>query len=195
MKTIFLKAVFFLAVISITLSCSKDDEPAPPNYTEENFLEGYLATTGFSQSNEQVINDDNYEFGIEFTPLVKGKITKLKVNLPATRSDLRITIWDKATTTPIRTETVNYSAANTIMAFDIADLDLVKDKEYAITCNSDDWNFRKRTIATPTTYPVTSGNIKIISYKYLMGTTQSYPSDNDNTYYSGDLSFDFIQTN
>jgi hypothetical protein len=188
--------IVFTCLTLAIVSCKKDkEETATPTYADEAFVDGYLNTSGFSQKTSTFVNSGNYEFGVEFKPLVKGKITSLIAKLPDVRTDLKITIWDKATTSVLRTEVVNVAAANTLYNFDIADLDLVKDKEYAITMNSNDWYDRRKTDGTTTTYPISSGNIQILSYKWISGATQTYPSTIANTYYAGDCYFKFQQTN
>lgn len=192
MKNHFTKTILAI-VITITLSsCSKDDGPS---YNEENFMAGFLTNSGFSDVTDATVNGGSYEFGTEFTPLVKGKITSLKVKLPAINNALRVTIWDKSTPTAtvIRSETVNVTAADTEQGFDIADLELTANKQYAITMNSDDWYNHRRTGNTNATYPVTSGNIRIDNYKWIGGTTQTYPTNIALSYYAGDISFNFLQ--
>lgn len=191
MKNHFTKTILVLLAITVS-SCSKDDGP---NYSEENFLSGFLTNSGFSAVTDSSVNSGDYEFGLEFTPLVKGKITSLKVKLPASNSALRVTIWDKstATATVIRTETVNVTAADTEQGFDIADLELQANKQYAISMNSNDWYNHRRTGNTDVTYPITSGNIRIDNYKWISGTTQTYPTNIALSYYAGDVSFNFIQ--
>jgi hypothetical protein len=192
MKTTILKTLMLVFVVLIS-ACSSDDDSGP-NYTEENFLEGYLAATGFDESVENFINSGTYEFGLDFTPLVEGKITTLKVMLPEANPALRITIWDKQTNTVRRTEVVNVATADTEFMFDISDLELVKDNEYAITMSSNDWYNREKTDETNATYPLTVGNIQINAYKWLSTSSQTYPTILSENYYAGDLSFDFIQT-
>jgi hypothetical protein len=195
MKMINVKNVLMIALLLFgAVSCKKNKaEPAPTVYPEESFLDGYINSTGFSQTIQTILNSSNYEVGLEFKPTVKGKITSLLVKLPDVRTDLRVTIWDKATQMPIRTETVNVAAANTPYDFDIADLELVKDKEYAITMNSNDWYDRKKTNGTNANYPVVSGNITLISTKYANVTAQTYPTVQYSNSYSGDCSFKFKQ--
>jgi hypothetical protein len=190
------KNVVIIALLIFgAVSCKKDKaEPAPTVYPEESFFDGYLNSTGFSQTFLTRVNSINNELGLEFKPTVKGKITSLLVKLPDVRTNLRVTIWDKATQMPIRIETVNVAAANTQYDFDIADLELVKDKEYAITMNSNDWYERYKTNQSAATYPVVSGNITIISHKFVSGTAQTYPTSSAQLdYYAGDCTFKFRQ--
>lgn len=194
MKNLAKKIIVVLALATVLSSCSKDDNPTP-SYTEENFMSGFLTNSGFSALTDNSVNNGDYEFGLEFTPLVKGKITFLKIKLPEANNALRITIWDKSTATPsvIRTETVNVTTIDAEQGFDISDLELQANKQYAITMNSNDWYNHRRTGNTEATYPITSGNIRIDNYKWISGTTQMYPTNVATTYYAGDLSFNFIQ--
>lgn len=191
MKNHFTKTIVAAAAL-ILFSCSKDDGPS---YTEENFMTGFMTNSGFNATTVTQINSGTYEFGLEFTPLVKGKITSLKVKLPDVNAALRVTIWDKstATATVVRTETVNVTTADTEQGFDIADLELTANHQYAITMNSNDWYERRRTGGTNVTYPITSGNIQIDNYKWISGATQAYPVNIALNYYAGDVSFNFIQ--
>jgi hypothetical protein len=195
MKKLFLLAVLFTAIFT---SCKKDSTPdpvpAPIVYPEENFMDGYLSATGFSEKTTSQVNLSDYEFGNEFIPTVKGKITSLKIKLPDVNSSVRVTLWDKATTTIIKTEIINVAAANILYTVDIVDINLVKDKEYAISMNSNDWYDRRKTSSANATYPVTVGNIKITSYTFRSGTAQSYPNSPQLSYYAGDVSFNFQRT-
>lgn len=198
MKKHFLTPIAVL-IVSLTLfSCSKDEEETIPPFFffEENYLAGFLTNSGFSEITDNSINGGDYEFGLDFTPLVKGKITSLKVKLPDVNNALRVTLWDKSTATPtvIRTETINVTTANTEQNLDIVDIELTANQQYAITMNSDDWYNHRRTENTATTYPITSGNIRIDNYKWIFSTTQIYPTNISTTYYAGDLSFNFLRT-
>lgn len=191
-KTIFKTLLIGLMTLSI-FSCSKDDSPSSTSFQEENFFDGYLSTTGFNQEFVEFVNSGNFEFGLEFAPLVNGSITSLRLKLPDANPSLRVTIWDKVAGTIIKTEIVNVATANTVYNFDIIDIPLVKDKEYAITMNSNDWYNRKKTDGTDATYPLTVGNIKIVNYIWSGGITQNYPGSESGSYVAGDLSFNFIQ--
>jgi hypothetical protein len=192
MKTT-IKSILVVTALFGILSCSKDDNG--PTFSEENFMNGFLTNSGFSATTDNSVNGGDYEFGLEFTPLVKGKITSLKVKLPDVNNAVRVTIWDKSTPTAtvVRTETVNVTAADTEQSFDIADLELQTNKQYAITMNSNDWYNHRRTGSTDVTYPITSGNIRIDNYKWVFGTTQSYPTNTSLSYCAGDVSFNFVQ--
>lgn len=84
-------------IMAVMSSCSSDDDSGS-NYIEENFFAGYLEATSFDEEVEVVELRNIFEgseFGLDFTPKVKVKITALKVKLPAVSSTLRTAIWDK----------------------------------------------------------------------------------------------------
>lgn len=191
MKKSILRTALFLFVSTLMISCSKDDDT--PSFQEENFLNAYLAATNFNEANVSFINSGSYEFGLEFSPIVKGSMTSLRVQLPEANPSLRVTIWDKDAGTIIKTEIVNVAIANTVYNVDIVDIPLVKDKVYAVSMNSNDWFERKKTDETVATYPITAGNIKVINYLWLSGVSQTYPTIVATDYYAGDLSFNFLQ--
>ncbi|QQV04255.1 MULTISPECIES: DUF4082 domain-containing protein [Chryseobacterium] len=184
-----------ISVATMSVSCSKDDEaeqPAPVVYAEENPLAKYYETTGFTTSSD-FINAGDYEFGLAFTPKVKGKINALVVKLPAVNSNLRVTVWDYATKTVIRSETVNVGSANTEIVKSIPELVLEKDKMYFISMNSNDWYKKNKPDNSNTVYPVTAGNIVFSEYRWVSGTAQNWPTNVSSNYNAGDLSFKFQQ--
>jgi hypothetical protein len=189
---IVLVSITFFSLSTIT-SCSKDD-PAPipaPVIQEQNPLVGYLAATGFDQKTTNLINQGDYEFGFSFIPLVSGKITAIVVKIPDAHLGMRVTIWDKVAGTVIRTENIDVATASVEVTKVIAALDLVINKEYFLTFNSNDWYDRRKTDGSNTTYPLTVGDIKITSYSYHDGTTQAMPNAVQLSYYAGDVSFKF----
>ena len=183
-----------IIVSSIVLfSCSKKDEPvpAPVVYPEQNPLTGYLAATGFDQKTTNFINGSDYELGYSFIPLVNGKMTAIVVKIPEARLGMRVTVWDKVAGTAIRTEIFDVQTANVEATKSITGLDLIKDKEYLISMNSNDWYKRSKTNDSSVTYPFTVGDIKITSYSYKNGTAQTIPDFQASAFYSGDCSFKF----
>jgi hypothetical protein len=195
-KISILAIALFASSISF-VSCSKNDEPVPApiinSYPEENFLDTYLALTQFNQNTSNV-TVGSAEIGTEFTPLVTGKITSLKVKLPTVNTTLRITLWDKSAETIIKTETVNVATANTLITFDINDIGLLKNKSYILSVNTTDFYQRTKTNNSNATYPVIAGNIRIDGIKGLAGTSQIIPSNSILNLYLGDFSFNFQQT-
>lgn len=193
---IFLLCAMVFTIALTTISCSKDDsDPKATVYPEENFLEGYLATTGYSQIHNALTNDIVYETGVVFSPNVTGKIKALTVKLPAVNASLRVTIWDATTQTVLKTETVNVSSAYITITKSISELALEKDKKYAITMNTGNYFNSRRTDYTAPSYPVISGNITIWGARMKSGTTQTFPNMGMGNFYYGDLSFVFQQTN
>ena len=191
-----LKKLACITISIFALSCSKkDDSPTAPVYKEENFYEGFLINSGYIELTVNYINSSlNYEGGFEFSPMVKGKITSLVVKIPDIKNNLKITLWDQVTKTVLRTETVNVASANTQYVFDIIDIDLIKDKEYCISMNTDDYYVRSRQDNTNATYPIIVGNIKVNRCKTLRITSQTYPEITLLKSCLGDLSFNFLRT-
>jgi len=177
----------------LLVSCSKDD-PAPEPIVmepEQNPLAGFLTATGFNQNTIEYINTGDYEFGFSFIPLVNGKMTAIVAKIPDTHTAMRVTIWDKLAGTVLRSETIDITTAGVEVTKAISALSLVKDKEYFITFNSNDWYDHRRTDSSSATYPFTVGDIKITSYAYHSGATQSLPNTTQTVYYAGDCSFKF----
>lgn len=183
-------------VFAILASCSKKDDipiPTPVVYQEENFFDGYLSASGFTEKTTKLINGSDNECGIEFAPTVKGKITELVVKIPDSRSDLKITLWDKAAGTAMRTETVNVAAANTQYTFDIIDIGLVKDKEYIISMNSNDRYIREKNNESQANYPFIVGNIKINNFSNKIISVPTFPTIANLDFVAGDVSFKFLR--
>ena len=200
MKTNFLKTrtniskIALLLCFSLTTTfCSKDDTPTPPAVLAplQDPLPGYLSASGFYQQTEIIINSDNFETGYSFVPLVNGKITAIAVKLPAVNNNVRVTIWDKATATAIRTERIDIPRVNTEIIKQITALDLIKDKEYIISINSNDYYAYVRSDFSNGNYPFTVGDIKITSFWYFEGSSQTMPNTADFMAYLGDCSFKF----
>jgi len=181
----------------LLVSCSKDDPAPTPTPTPlavapvQNPLAGYLTATGFNQKTVNNINVGSYEFGYSFIPLVNGKMTAIVAKIPDVQMGLRVTVWNKTTGAILRTESIDIPTAGVEVTKAMTALDLVKDTEYFLTFNSNDWYDRRRTDGTSVTYPVTVGDIKITSYSYHAGTTQTLPNSVQTTYYAGDCSFKF----
>jgi hypothetical protein len=188
-----IKALVLAFFISVLFSCGSDDDKKTPEFSKENPLQSYLTTAGFSEVSNEV-NAGAYEFGITFIPKVKGQISEVVVKLPDAQTDLRVTIWDAETGTPLRTETIASAAADTQTSKTITPLALTKDHEYMITFNSDDWYNRTKPDESDTTYPITAGNISVTGYAYADGTDQVFPTEFQTDYYAGDLSFVFLRT-
>lgn len=100
-----------------------------------------------------------------------------------------------ATLAVLRTVTIPTVAIDIEITKSITALALTKDKEYMITMNGNDWYDHEKADQSDTTYPVTVGNILVTGYGYFGGTDQTYPDSFELSYYAGDLSFNFQQTN
>ncbi|MBS1550161.1 MAG: DUF4082 domain-containing protein [Bacteroidetes bacterium] len=194
----FLKS-FRLLMLLISLSmivvyCSSDrDEPVPPPvYPDENPLAEYYNKTGFNTTTN-FVNSMNYEFGLVFSPNVKGKIKAITAKLPDANPMLKITIWDFATHNPIRTETINVAVANTDYIQNISELQLEKDKKYLITMYSNDWYDRRKADNSAAAYPLIAGNITFHDYLWInsSGAATVYPTSPAQNYNGGDISFVF----
>ena len=191
MKTI-KTTIAILAIAILAISCSKDDEPTPVVVIpEQNPLAGYLTASGFDQKLTNRVDSGDYEFGYSFTPLVNGTITAIVAKIPDTHIGMRVTIWDKVAGTVLRTETIDVATAGVEVTKAITALSLIKDKEYFITFNSNDWYDHRKTDGTAVTYPFTVGDIKVTGYSFALGTAQAIPNSPQTTYYAGDVSFKF----
>lgn len=186
--------LFVFALLVFVIACKKGDDPAPV-YAEENPLNGFLTASGYNQVQVSRINDAlTYETGFSFKPLVKGNINSIYALIPAPNSSLRVTIWESATKTVLRTEILNITAANVPVIKSIAPLALSKDKEYVISMNTDDFYFRERTNGQAAVYPIQVGNITVTDYRERIGTAQVFPEGVQPDYYYGNCSFVFQQT-
>jgi hypothetical protein len=196
MKT--LKNILTLFAIAIfAVACSSDDNtPDPIKYNEENPLDAYMAASGFSQKAVDVKNSGIYEYGFSFKPTVTGKINAILVKIPDVNAALRVTLWDAATKTVIKSETLNVATANVTVEKMISPILLTKNKEYFFTVNSDDWINRTKTDGSAATYPIVAGNITITGYAFISSTAAEtlFPTSARNTYYAGDMTFKFQQT-
>lgn len=189
-----LKTIFAILLISISVvSCSSDDKDNTPKFNVENPLATYYTQTGFSTVTN-FLNSGDYEFGLVFTPTVKGNIKAITLKLPATNPTVRVTIWDYASKAVLRSETLNVATADVQVTKEISVLALEKDKKYMITMNSNDWYKKTKADKSNATYPIVAGNITINEYRWLAGPTQTFPTTVSSDYNGGDLSFDFQQT-
>jgi hypothetical protein len=188
-KTIFT----ILLTAALAISCSSDDKDNTPKFETENPLAAYYTKTGFTTVSN-FINSGDYEFGLVFTPTVKGKMKAITLKLPATNPSVRVTIWDFATKAVLRSETLNIATADVEVKKEISELALEKDKKYLISMNSNDWYKKSKADNSNAVYPIVAGNITFSEYRWLSGTAQTFPTTVANSYNAGDLSFDFQQT-
>jgi hypothetical protein len=189
---IVLVALLFLTIFST--SCSKKDDPTPAPIVLaplQDPLAGYLAASGFDQKKTVNKNLTDYEFGYSFIPLVNGKMTAIVAKIPDAHLGMRVTVWDKAAGTVLRTESIDMATADVEVTKAITPLDLMQNKEYILTFNSNDWYDHRKTDNSNVTYPFTVGDIKVTGYSFITGTAQSMPSSYQLSYFAGDCSFKF----
>lgn len=197
-KSTSLKFILLSAITIFTVSCHNDDDSFIPFvnvWPEEDPLPGYMQTTQFYQDTNLYLDKVPEEIGFAFKPSVKGNLTALMIKMPDTCNNVRVTIWDKATATAIRTENVTIAVKEVNTAYPIETLELEKDKHYAITMNTGDWYNRRRFDISAMPFPVTSGNIIITGSGFGPGDGQVMPENLSRTnYYDGDISFKFRRT-
>lgn len=195
MKT-FKLLIAFLATVTFTISCSKDDENAPTNtpvnYPEENPYQSFLDNSGI---NDNYTNNGSgyHEAGLKFRPKVNGKLTKLFIKLPIDKTDLKVTVWDVSSQAVLRTETIESVTANVEASMSITPLSLEKNKEYIVSFNTNIWYQRNNTDSS-IPYPITIGNIVYTGFQSIPTLSQSYPSTSHPAAIAGDVSFTFQRT-
>lgn len=190
MKT-FKTIIALLIIVSSTISCSSDDDNK--SFKTENPLEAYYTKAGFTKV-ANFINSGDYEFGLVFTPTVKGNMKAITLKLPAANPTVRVTVWDYETKVVLRTENLNVAIADLQVTKEISALALEKDKKYLITMNSNDWYKKSKADDTDAVYPIVAGNITFNEYRWKGGTTQTFPTNVSLNYNGGDLSFIFQRT-
>lgn len=72
---------------------------------------------------------------------------------------------------------MNVAAANTESTFNITDIELMKDSDYAITMNTTHYYNRKSMAEETANYPVVVGNIQINAFKFNFSLSQIYPTE------------------
>jgi hypothetical protein len=192
-----LKITISILVLSIfAISCSKsDDAPAPKTFPEENFLQGFLSSTGLLYR-ENTGGVQYRELAFTFKPLVKGKINAINLKTPQEIGFIYYRIWDKSTGVLIRpfTKIEGYSS-NIDYKFAIDPIVLEKNKEYIFAVHMTNWRNYTKANNGAISFPVTSRNITILDnlYNATQATSVSnYTSITDE--YKGDFSFSFQQT-
>jgi hypothetical protein len=186
--------LFAFGAITFT-SCSKDDDPAPYVFPSENPLSGFLSDSGFDEvETENVDQLSNRELGYRFRPTATGAIIALAARIPAVNSNLRVTIWDAESQEVLKTELFNITSSGIAVTKSIAPVPLVKDHEYMVTMNTNDWYDYRRTDDGSASYPVTEANIQVIGFGYAIGTGQTFPNFTATNYVNGDVSFTFQRT-
>ncbi len=182
------RTIIILAICALTFSCKKEKV----ENSEVNPMEAYLTATKFNENKIEIKSfNSTYEFGLSFKPLVNGKITALVVKVPDVNSSLRLTIWDKATATILKTETINYNIASKEVVVSIEAINVVEGTEYMVTVNNNSNYSYKRNDDSDVTYPIIVGNLSITGFARITGAIQTLPNVYKTNFYSGDISFKF----
>lgn len=190
-KTLLLVAVM-LTLSSVFVNCNKDEDPAETVVVPiQDPLPLFLTASGFNQAVLNWIDGPFFELGYSFIPMVNGTINAIVVKIPAPSIGVRVTIWDKLNGTMLRTESVDVPAADMEVTKQIADLNLVKNREYIISFNTNKYYRRVKTDNSNVIYPFTFGDIQITDVLYGNGTAQTIPSIKQFDRYLGDCSFKF----
>jgi|SRR6218665_165301 len=197
MKNYFYSFALMLTLFSI-VSCSDDDQlvtTAPIAFAEENPWIGLLQETNLGHTTLSYIDDNNYyDMGIAFIPLVKGTINSFVIKIPDNHENVRITVWDRATAMVLRTEYIDILTANTDTKLEITPLLLEKDKEYVVAITSDDYYMLFQENGSAVSYPVTIGHIKVTGGTDQMANGQQMPEFYTANAISGIVTFNFQQT-
>jgi hypothetical protein len=188
--------ITILAFSIFAISCSKsDDKPNTTTVFPENFLTGFLATTGLNQQTTNNVSTAIFtNNGIKFSPIIAGKITKIRIKMPNTGA-VSVKIWEKTaanTGVELKSETVTVTQADTEAVLDIAPLQISPSKKYCLTFFTKNSYSRRRTDANDIPYPITIGNIKIVGCAYI-NSNNNYPNIESSNQYYGDISFDFTK--
>lgn len=194
-KTNSISIIAVLALAFVALSCDRETIfPTVAYYPEEDPLPGFLSTTQFNQEETPYMDKPAEEMGFAFRVAEFGHISSVIVKIPDTVATgmVRVTIWDKASATPIKTVEVPVPNANEVVMFPVGQVEMHKDKEYAITMRTTDWYNRRRFDISAMPFPVTSGNIIITGSGFGPGDGHQMPTNLSRpNYYDGDVSFIF----
>lgn len=200
-KTAFAILSLLLFGGSLFTSCNKNDEPIPAPipvvnpFPVENFLKGYLTTTGFDQQTINQISTFGYNnIGVTFKPKVNGTINSVAIKLPSSDGDVVVRIWKVSTQALLKLFSVLVATNNLEVTTSIEKLPLLKDEEYVITMNVNSWFDRRKTDNSYVDFPVEVNNIKITGDVGSSQNTFPYSSFNTTNFFNGDISFNFQQT-
>lgn len=190
--------ILALIFLLVGIGCSKNDNtvasvPETIIPTEEigyyNLLSSIIPNT--------IIQDFNWdpltsEIGYSFTPKVSGKITALEAKLPYTQGLVDVHIWDFDTKNLLRTETLNMALANTIIKKNISALNLIANKKYVISIETNVWYRYQKNSPNTTSFSYTFGNITFNNP--VFSSRDVFPENtNDSSYFQGDIAFTFLK--
>lgn len=190
----FFRTLLFSAlIIFITTTCSHRDDPQPPpkTYPLENPLQKFYFEAGLDK--EESLVGFSYEYGLVFSPQVKGEITAFTARLTF-KEKARVTLWDYNTRAVIATAIVDVPDKDKVATTEITPVPLEKDKKYLISINSGYYYRRTKSTGVNVPYPVIAGNFIFHSFNLLKVNAQTFPTDTATDYTAGDVSFNFRQT-
>lgn len=184
MKKLFKFSVVLVLFAFSIVSCSKTNIKTE----KTNILLEYIKGT---QLYNIITNEGSYEFGVIVEMLKAGSITELCVKMPEDDT-YRVTLWRLGEDTSVVTQ-VNISVdSGQYKCISISKVDVIEGEVYAITVNSDDWyDYRLLEGAEIPLYPRIVGNVEVLSYGYISGSTQAFPVFFPTTYYAGIADFVF----
>lgn len=193
-----LKSLVFLLSLFAVSACSKDDTPAKTtetiSLTEEigyySFLSSVLPNTTVQEFNWDPAL--TMEIGYGFTPKVNGVITSIELKLPFVHGSTDVHIWDADTRNLIRTETLNMALAHTIIKKNISAVNLIANKKYLISVETNYWYRYQKSDPLKVSFPYTAGNI---NYNYAASSARDICPDKNlsETYLEGDVAFTFLK--
>jgi hypothetical protein len=98
--------------------------------------------------NQKVVDSINigpfYEFCFSLKSTIMGKINSIIVKIPDVNTAVGVPLWDLKTGTVIKSEIVNVPGAAVTIEKANARNTLIKDKEYFISVNNDDWFIQQK---------------------------------------------------
>lgn len=185
-----------LTTTFLIIGCKKEEEPKP-QFPEESFFQEFITQSGFDKIKVPVVNwETSYELGINFSPLVSGKINAIKIALPHTSPTLKVTLWEVSTRTIINQLTVKIDQAETYSTLEIQPIPLEKSKKYILSMQTNSFFTYYRTNHIRAEYPYTVGNIVINNSHYEISPDGNpiYPAQTIDTQFYGNIDFVFQQT-
>lgn len=199
-----MKNSLYFGIVSFLLfplvSCSSDNDDsvqdAPVVAMTENPLPEFLSQHHFDDNTITYIDDNNnYEMGFAFRPLVSGQINSVVLKIPQPNTNIRVTIWDEDNGSVLRTIYVDALEANVASTKTIEPLVLEQNKAYMITMNANDYYFGiLNFLPEPLQYPYIYGNISITGSAIAISNSgQEMPAADMINATAGWCSFEFQQ--
>jgi hypothetical protein len=187
---LFSNILFYLIFL---FSCKKDKTETIPDETAfSNILADSTYTIRVSQLNSPKI----YEFGIRFSPSIKGVVTKLGCKLPK-KGVYRMCLWNVNDKMLLVETTVNQITSELTWQA-ITKTNIEVGKSYYITVTADNWYDAYPKSTNNVSYPIIRDNIQLQAFGYVqnfVGASSKIPTLEDNkTSISGIIDFGF-QTN